>query len=436
MRFLVALFTLLFSNYAFAIQTINVTHGNFDPIPIAINNFASSSSSEAAEVKKILEVITNDLKSSGLFRPIPSAAFIENKVGTEHRPLFAAWRQINATVLVNGKVEKIGEGKFAISFILWDIISEKDIAGEVFEVPHKLWRRAAHKIADKIYERVTGDKGYFDTKIAYVSESGQALKRTKRIAVMDQDGANHTFLTDGKHTVLTPYFSPKGDKLLYLVYEHGRKPRVHMRNLRTGHDAILSNFPNMNFAPRFSPDGSSALISVTQDGATNIMLMNLSTKRITKLTHGSAINTSPSYSPDGSKIVFNSDRNGTRQLYIMNADGSDPQRISFGAGAYASPSWSPRGDYIAFVKQHAGDMSIGVMRTDGTGERLLTNGYIVDLPTWAPSGRVIMFMRENASVKKQRPKTGIYTIDITGYNEHQLKTPKDASDPDWSGILD
>ncbi len=323
-----------------------------------------------------------------------------------------------------------------ISFILWDIISEKDIAGEVFEVPDKLWRRAAHKIADKIYERVTGEKGYFDTKIAYISETGQDKTRVRRLSVMDQDGANHTFLTDGKNMVLTPRFSPKGDKLLYLSFIRGKKPKVHIRDLRTGHDKVLANLPNMNFSPRFSPIGDKALIALSEGGASNIVEIDLNNGRMHKLTTGGALNLSPSYSPDGKKIVFNSDRNGTRQLYVMNADGSEIERISFGTGSYAAPAWSPRGDYIAFTKQGSEGFSIGVMRADGSGERLLTSGYLVESPTWAPNGRLILFTREIAGYKKRRASTGIYSIDLTGYNEREVKTPKEASDPDWSSTFD
>jgi len=434
MRLIIALLAILFTTNAAAIQTINVTRGNFDPIPIAINKFDSDSrSSELGE--KIHEVVTNDLKSSGLFHPIPSAAFIENKLGVDHRPLFAAWRQINATILVNAKIRKLSSGTIEVSFILWDIVSEKDIAGEVFEVQEKLWRRVAHKIADKIYERITGDRGYFDTKVAYVSEVTTSTKITKRIAIMDQDGANHAFLTDGKNLTLTPRLSPKGDKLLYLSFVKGKKAKVHMRDLRSGKDVTIGNFPNMNFAPRFSPDGSKALISISKNGATNIFEIDMYSMQLKQLTHGVAISTSPSYSPDGQKIVFNSDRGGSPQLYVMNSDGSGIERISFGSGSYTAPVWSPRGDLIAFTKQE-GDFSIGVMRTDGSSERLITNGYLIESPSWAPNGRVIIYTREQRGFKKQPRRSRLYSIDITGYNDREVKTPKDASDPEWSNVLD
>lgn len=435
LRFIVASILLISSGIAEAIQTINVTHGHFNPIPIAINNFAVDSSSEQTVAKNMLEVITSDLKNCGLFRPISHAAFIENKTGVEHTPLFAAWRQIDATVLVNGRIKKLGNGKIEVSFMLWDIVANKDIAGEVFELSEKLWRRGAHKIADKVYERVTGDAGYFDTKVAYISETGPKIKRIKRLAIMDYDGANHSFLTDGKDLVLTPRFSPKADKILYLAYVN-RKARVHLRDLRSGSDVVVGHFPGMSFAPRYSPDGTKAVLSLAKNGATNILELDFSTMKVRPLTSGVAISTSPSYSPDGQKIVFNSDRNGTRQLYIMNADGSNVERISFGSGSYAAPVWSPRGDYIAFTKQGAEGFSIGVMRIDGSGERIITNGYLVEGPTWAPNGRVIMFAREFRSMKNQPSKNRIYTIDLTGYNEREVPTPKDASDPEWSRRLD
>jgi TolB protein len=434
MRLIVLLIITLLSGIAEAVQTINVTHGHFDPIPIAINDFATDTQADHTLAKNVLEVITNDLKNSGLFRPISHAAFIENKIGVEHTPLFASWRQIDATILVNGMVKKLSSGKIEVSFILWDIVANKDIAGEVFELPQTLWRRAAHKIADRIYERVTGDRGYFDTKVAYISETGPSIKRIKRLAIMDQDGANHTFLTDGKNLVLTPRFSPHADKILYLAYIN-RKPRVHMRDLRTGKDVVVGNFPGMSFAPRFSPDGTKALMSLAKNGATNILELDFNTMRVKPLTSGAAISTSPSYSPDGKKIVFNSDRNGTRQLYTMNSDGSNVERISFGSGSYAAPVWSPRGDYIAFTKQGPEGFSIGVMRTDGSGERIITNGYLVEGPSFAGNGRVIMFARSFRPMKSQPSQTRIYTIDLTGYNEREVKTPKDASDPEWSNQL-
>lgn len=424
---------------AHAIETIVIDRGSADPIPIAINRFSADDSGGNVMAEDITGVILNNLKNSGLFRVVSKAAFIEHKVGIEHKPLFAAWRQINSNLLLNGQVERGTLGRIKVSFVLWDTVLEKDIVGEVFEVQSDLWRRVAHKISDKIYEKVIGDKGYFDTRIAYIAETGTYMKRIKRLAIMDQDGANHKYLTDGKDLVLTPKFSPGGDKLLYISYAK-KIPRVYMRNLKTGKDILIGDFPGMSFAPCFSSDGKKILMSIAKHGSTHIFEVNFNTMRISQLTFGSGINTSPSYSPDNKKIVFNSDRSGSRQLYIMNADGSNVERISFAAGRYAEPRWSPRGDYIAFTKITRNDgFVIGVMRPtaniESNGERIIASGYLVEGSSWATNGRVILFTKAESSRGNVAGRSRIYSIDLTGYNEREIPTPRDASDPDWSSSL-
>ncbi len=436
MRFIAFFLLVSYGLSVYAVETITVTRGHVEPTPLAVNNFDADNAQGNATGAEITKVISNDLKISGLFRPISQAAFIEKRLGISHKPLFASWRQINANLLLNGQVSRLSSGKLKISFILWDTVLEKDLVGEELEVPEKLWRRAAHKIADKIYEKLTGDVGYFDTKIAYVSETGLYLKREKRIALMDYDGHNHQYLTNGKHLVLTPRFSPRADKILYLSYAK-RQPRVYMRDLKTGKESLVGDFPGMSFAPRFSPDGTKALMSIARKGVTHIYTYDFASKRLIQLTSGTSINTSPNYSPDGKKIVFNSDRSGSRQLYSMNSDGSGVERISFGGGIYTIPVWSPRGDYIAFTKQTRGEgFTIGVMRTDGSGERIIASGYLVEGPTWAPNGRVITFAKEQPPRGNNSGRNRIYSIDLTGYNEYELATPQDASDPEWSKALD
>ena len=431
------IFTFLFiSRTVLAIDTISITQGHASAIPIAINNFDVNDSSEKTIADNIGKIINADLKNCGLFRPISSAAFIEKTIGIDHKPLFAAWRQINSNLLLNSHLEKISSSKLKISFVLWDNILEKDIVAEELEVPVALWRRAGHKIADKIYEKVTGDAGYFDTKIAYVSETGPFLQRQKRIAIMDYDGANHQFLTDGKNLVLTPRFSPQTDKILYLSYAKKKQPHVYMRDLKTGRDSIVGNFPGMTFAPRFSSSGDKALLSMARGGSTHIYEYNFKNKKLQKLTDGNSINTSPTYSPDGTQITFNSDRSGTRQIYVMNSDGSNVERISFGGGVYTAPAWSPRGDYIAFTQKTPTDgFTIGVFRPNGTGERLIASGFLVEGPSWAPNGRVIMYTKGEPTKGKAAGRTRIFSIDISGYNEREIPTPKDASDPEWSNVL-
>ncbi|MFV0251012.1 MAG: Tol-Pal system beta propeller repeat protein TolB [Rickettsia aeschlimannii] len=434
--------SLLFSFTSYALETINIEHGRADPTPIAVNKFDADNSAADVLGHDMVKVISNDLKLSGLFRPISAASFIEEKTGIEYKPLFAAWRQINASLLVNGEVKKLESGKFKISFILWDTLLEKQLAGEILEVPENLWRRAAHKIADKIYEKITGDVGYFDTKIVYVSESS-SLPKIKRIALMDYDGANNKYLTNGKSLVLTPRFARSADKIFYVSYATKRRALVYEKDLKTGKESVVGDFPGISFAPRFSPDGRKAVMSIAQNGSTHIYEIDLATKRLHKLTNGFGINTSPSYSPDGKKIVYNSDRSGVPQLYIMNSDGSDVQRISFGGGSYAAPSWSPRGDYIAFTKITRGDrgktFNIGIMKAcpqdDENSERIITSGYLVESPCWSPNGRVIMFAKGWPSRAKAPGKNKIFAIDLTGHNEREIMTPADASDPEWSGVL-
>ncbi len=440
-RFLYIILLLVTSFNSYAIETIFIERGHADPIPVAINKFDADNGQDHALGVDIISVISNDLKSSGIFRPISSASFIEQNLGIKHKPLFAAWRQINANLLINGEVIRLPSGKLKVSFILWDANLEKDLIGEVFEVSENLWRRVAHKISDKIYEKITGDAGYFDTKIVYISESGPYLKRIKKLAMMDYDGANHQYLSDGKNLVLTPRFSPKADKIMYLSYIKQQKPHVYIRDLKTGKEKLVGNFPGMSFAPRFSPNNpNKAVMSIAAKGSTHIFEIDLNNMVTKQLTTGNAINTSPSYSPDGSKIVFNSDRGGSRQLYIMNSDGSNVERISFGGGYYSAPSWSPRGDYIAFTKMSPGEgFTIGVIKpstfSDENSERIITSGYLVEGPCWASNGRVIMFAKGWPSKGKVAGRNRIYSIDLTGYNEREILTPNDASDPEWSRTL-
>ena len=333
--------------------------------------------------------------------------------------------------MVQSAITEVDGNHLRIEFRLWDIYAQNQLKGQSFTTTKDNWRRVAHVIADAIYERLTGEKGYFDTRIVYVSETGPKTKRTKRLAIMDQDGENHKFLTSGASMVLTPRFSPNLQKVTYMSYA-GNTPRVYILDIETGRQELLGNFPGMTFAPRFSPDSSKVVLSYASNGKSDIYEMDLKNRRSKQLTSGNSINTSPSYSPDGSQIVFNSDRGGNQQLYVMNADGSDVHRISFGSGRYATPVWSPRGDYIAFTKMAGGQFYIGVMYPDGSGERLLASGFLVEGPTWSPNGRVLMYFRQDNSTASP---VKLYSIDLTGYNERQIVTPGEGSDPAWSPLL-
>jgi TolB protein len=432
---------LLLASLAAQAQTqepkIFLDRGQRDPMPIAIPNLVGQNPNEAQVGRDITGVLTADLERSGLFRPLDQKAFIEDVTKMGPQPRFGDWRIINAQVLLTGTVSLEADGRLRSEFRLWDVYAGQQMTGFQFTTQPNAWRRVAHLIADKVYERITGETGYFDTQVVYISESGPAERRVKRLALMDQDGANHRFLTDGRALVLTPRFSPSTRDITYLSYAN-RTPRVYLFNIDTGQQEILGDFPGMTFAPRFSPDGNTVIMSLATNGNTDIYTMDLRTKRTRRLTDHPSIDTSPSYSPKGDKIVFNSDRGGAQQLYTMNADGSDVKRISFGTNRarYGTPVWSPRSDLIAFTKIDEGKFFIGVMRPDGSGERLLTESFLVEGPTWAPNGRVLMYFRQQPTDRAGRGGTArLYSIDLTGYNEREVITPQDASDPAWSPLI-
>ncbi len=408
---------------------IDITGGKLEPLPIAVPAFAGGGGEEGQTGRDLAQVISADLERSGLFRPLDPRAFIQN-VAAGEGPRFGDWRQINAQALVTGSVQTQGDGRFRVEFRLWDVFAEQQLAGFAYTTTRQNWRRIAHIIADQIYKRITGEDGYFDTRIVYIAESGPAQKRVKRLALMDQDGFNNQYLTDGSALVLTPRFSPSAQEITYLSYASGT-PRVYLFNIDTGRQESIGDFPGMTFAPRFSPDGSRVVLSRSENGTTNIFVLDLRSRRVSRLTEGNSIDTTPSYSPDGSKIVFNSDRGGSQQLYVMSADGGGIRRISFGSGKYGTPVWSPRGDLIAFTKIEGGSFYIGVMRPDGSGERLLTQDFLVEGPTWAPNGRVLMYFRQGRGGSSSR----LLTIDLTGSNQREVTTPGDASDPAWSPLL-
>jgi len=413
---------------------IDITQGVVEPMPIAIMEFRGEDAETKRLGRQIAEVVAADLQRSGLFRIVDRSAFIEDTVTIDTLPRFGDWRVINAEALVNGQIQRLEDGRLRVPFRLWDVFAEKQMEGAAFSTSPKNWRRVAHIIADAIYKRITGEKGYFDTRIVYIAETGPHDKRVKRLAIMDQDGENHRFLTDGESLVLTPRFSPTLQEITYLSYSGGI-PKVYVRKVDEDRQGLVGNFPGMSFAPRFSPDGEKLIMSMAEGGNSEIYSIDVRTRARKRLTNNSAIDTSPSYSPDGRMIVFNSDRGGTQQLYSMDADGTNVRRISNGEGRYATPVWSPRGDLVAFTKIKDGRFFIGVMNPDGSGERLLTEGYHVEGPTWAPNGRVLMYFRKEPI----RPdgtggRSRLFSIDLTGSHEQEIKTPTDASDPAWSPL--
>jgi TolB protein len=403
-----------------------------EPIPIAIPSFFGAGGVESQYGRDIAQVVTNDLVRSGLFAAVDPHSFVQDTNSLLVQPHFADWRVLNAQALVVGKIEAQADGRIKVEFRLWDVFSEQQMTGLSYFSVSTNWRRVAHIVADAIYKRITGEDGYFDTRVVYIAETGALTNRIKRLAIMDQDGENNRVLSDGRAMVLTPRFSPTMQQITYMAYYNNR-PRVYLFNIDTGMQSVLGDFDHMTFAPRFAPDGQRVVFALSEGGASNIYTMDLRSHHIQKLTEGSAISSAPCFSPDGRNITFESDRGGSQQIYVMHEDGSGAKRISFGDGNYGTPVWSPRGDLIAYTKMHGGKFYIGVMRPDGSGERQLVEAWHAEGPTWAPNGRVLMYFKELPSSHGSIPH--LYSIDLTGYNEREIPTLTDASDPAWSPLL-
>ncbi len=436
MRFLILTVLALFAfvPLSYAQLEIDITTGKLEALPIAVSPFHSELSDLADLSRDIPQIISSNLESSGLFNPLSRNSFIQTPISIEQdNPRFGEWRAINAQALVSGSVTKSSDGRTRVEFRLWDVFTQQQLIGMAYMTTPQNWRRIAHIISDEIYKRITGENGYFDTRIVYIAEEGAPNRRSKRLAIMDQDGYNHKYLTPPGELVLTPRFSPTAQEITYMSYRGG-KPRVYLYNIDTGRQELLGNFPGMTFAPRFSPDGNKVIMSLSKNGNSDIYVLDLRTRRSKQLTTNGAIDTAPSYSPDSKRVVFESDRGGSQQLYTMGANGSDVRRITFGKGRYANPVWSPRGDLIAFTKMLSGQFYIGVVRPDGSGERLITKAYHVEGPSWSPNGRVLTYFKERSTQGGRGRSAKLYTVDLTGYNERVLKTPRDGSDPAWSPV--
>lgn len=400
--------------------------GEFKPIPIAVTAFSGDPAASA----QLTSIITNNFKRSVFLAPIDPKTFVEMISNPDQTPQMDSWRLINAQFVVTGRAGRVSDGRLQTEFRLWDVATGTQIAGSQYVTDMDNARRVAHIISDAIFSRITGEKGFFDTRIAFVDETGNPEHRRKRLAIMDQDGANLRYMTRGDDLVVTPRFSPSSQDVTYMSFG-ASDPKVLLLNIETGQREVVGNFPGMTFAPRFSPDGQKVVMSLAQGVSSNLYTMDLRSRTTTRLSDSNAIDTSPSYSPDGSQIVFESDRGGSQQIYVMSANGGGPKRISFGEGRYSTPVWSPKGDYIAFTKQKGGSFAIGVMHPDGSGERILTEGFHNEGPTWAPNGLYVMFFRDPGGQGGAK----IYMTDIFGRREFSVPTPNYASDPSWSALL-
>ena len=412
---------------------IEITEGVIEPVPIAVAPFIAETAEAAAYSDQITKVVADDLTGTGLFRDVPKEAYVSQVADFSENVAYADWRAINVEALVKGAVSVTSDGRLVVKFRLFDVFAGEALGeGLQFAGTAESWRRIAHKVADQVYARITGEGGYFDSRIVYVEETGPKNARSKRLAIMDYDGAGVQYLTDAGSIVLAPRFSPTGDRVLYTSYESGFPQIYELSVGQTGKRKLSLDAAQMTFAPRYSPDGRAVVYSQTEGANTDIFRLDLGSGQRSQLTNTPSIETAPSFSPDGSQIVFESDRSGTQQLYIMPSNGGEAERISFGQGRYGTPVWSPRGDYIAFTKQNAGRFHIGVMRTDGSNERLLTASFLDEGPTWAPNGRVLMFTRETAG---ENGEPALFSVDISGRNLKRLPMATAASDPAWSPLL-
>jgi TolB protein len=408
---------------AFAQLTVNVTEGHRRPLPIAIADF------DGPNGRAISGAVRANLERSGLFQVQDPGSFQQTDTDVNVAPRFPAWRAISTQALVIGR-GRIADQRLRVEFRMWDVSGESQMLGLEFASADENWRRIAHKVSDAIYKRLTGEDGYFDSRVVFVAESGPPLARIKRLAVMDQDGANPSFLTDGRDMILNPRFNAQGQQIVYSALSQ-RGLKVWVLDIETGRREAIQGTGNMAYAPRFTPDGQSILFSSDSDGDSNIFIKNLRTGSLRQLSSHPGIDTSPDMSPDGREIIFTSDRGGSPQIYRMNADGSGTRRLSFGAGQYSTAVWSPKGDLIAFTRQSGGRFQIGVMNADGSGERTLTEAYLVEGPTWSPNGRVIMFQREAAPGASPT----LWSVDVSGANLRQAPYTSASSDPAWSATL-
>lgn len=413
---------------AMAATELEVSASRFEPMPIAIPYFHGNNQQIA---DKIREIIANNLQNSGLFRVVPPQSYISQPAINE-MPQFENWRPLGVAAIVVGDVSVTG-GNIVVSFRLWDTGTGQQVIGQQFAGNNSIVRRLGHKVSDAVYTQLTGEGPYFDSQIVYVDEAGPKKSRMKRLAVMDQDGANVRYLTSNNEYILTPRYSAKAQRVVFTTLDK-KGSALHLMDPSTGRRERLIYYPNrMVFSPALSPDGQNVAMSIENNGTTNIYMYNIATKHMYKITSGFAIDTSPSFSPDGTQIVYNSDMGGTQQLYVTSVSGGSPRRISYGSGRYATPTWSPKGDKIAFTKMQGGKFSIGVMTPDGGNEKVLASSFLDEGPSWAPNGRSVVFFRQIAGISGQ---TNLYQVDISGYiRERKINTPRDGSDPSWSPLL-
>ena len=434
-RFVLASFACLFVMSARADLHVDIVAGGVDPISIAVQKFEVNGNVSKSDAKMLREVVENDLKRTGLFRIVNHDAFPEY-VKMNEMPNFKSWSAIHTGALVQASIQNEGKDNYKLEFYLWDVNGKEQIEAQSLIASKKSVRRLAHIMADAIYERLTGEVGYFDTQIVFIAETGPVDKRVKRMAIMDQDGYGMRYLSDKKTFVMSPHFSPNMSTVVFLSYRND-DPMVWVLDLDTGDQTKLGNFGGMSFAPRFSPDGKKVALSLVKDGVTNIYEYEIETKSLRQLTFGKHIDTSPSYSPDGRYMAFNSDSSGSQQIHVLDLERGTQKRISFGSGRYATPAWSPDGQFIAFTKMADNTFFIGIMNPQGRHEKILAGGWYMEAPSWAPGSRRIVYYETEQSDNGQERVSHIRSVDITGQNLYDIELPDgiNGTEATWSPKL-
>ncbi len=432
---LLVVFIFFGAGAAHAELKVDIIAGAAEPIPIAVQKFEIAGTVTADDAATVRAVVENDLKSTGLFRIVSHDAFPQY-VHMNEMPNFKLWMAIKTQVLVQAKLTSESGGRYKLEFYVWDVNGKEQIEAQSLVASKSSLRRLAHIMADAIYERLTGETGYFDTQIVFIAETGPVHRRVKRMAIMDQDGYGLRYLSDEKTFVMSPHFSPNMQTIVFLSYRDD-DPMVWTLDLDSGEQRRLGQFGGMNFAPRFSPDGTKIALSLVKNGITHLYEYDMETQKLRQLTFGRSLNTSPSYSPDGKKLAFNSDRSGRQQIHVLDLKTLEEERITYGAGRYATPAWSPDGQFIAFTKMADDTFYIGIMNPRGRNEKILAGGWYMEAPSWAPGSRRLVYYETEKDIDDVERISHIRSVDITGQNIYEIELPDGVNgvEPTWSPRL-